>query len=134
MIIKRLPPEWLESTNEALRELLALPPNWGSYGAAPIRVESVMAAIDLLRAIMQDDSPAPAVVPTSQGLVQLEWHRDGVDLEIEVQSLGKYSAYFKNSHTGETWEKEIDWDLSWLIDCISALSKTQRATVPYAQR
>ena len=127
MIIKRLPPVWLESTNDALRELLALPPNWDSYGAAPIHVESVMAAIDLLRAIMRDDTPAPAVVPTPQGLVQLEWHRDGFDLEIEVQSLGTYSAYFENSHTGETWENEINWDLSRLIDCISALSPTRRA-------
>jgi hypothetical protein len=127
VIIKRQPPAWLESTNESLRELLALPPNWDSYGAAPIQVESVMASIDLLRAIMRDDTPAPAVVPTSRGLVQLEWHRDGVDLEIEVRSLGKYSAYFENSHTGEAWEEEIDWDLSRLIDCISKLSNSNQA-------
>lgn len=127
MIIKRLPPAWLESTNEALRELLAFPANWDSYGAAPIHVESVMASIDLLRAIMQDDTPAPAVVPTSQGFVQLEWHRDGVDLEIEVKLLGKYLAYFENSHTGETWEEEINWDLSRLIDCVSKLSRSKQA-------
>ena len=127
MIIKRVPPAWLETTNEALRALLGLPANWDSYGAAPIHVESVMASIDLLRAIMRDDAPAPAVVPTSQGFVQLEWHRDGLDLEIEVQSLGKYLTYFENSQTGENWEQEVDWDLSPLIDFVSKLSKSTQA-------
>lgn len=128
MIVKRLPPAWLEATNESLRELLALPANWDSYGAKSIQVESVMAAIDLLRAIMRDDSPAPAVVPTARGFVQLEWHCNGVDLEIEVLSLGKYLTYFENSQTGESWEQEIEWDLDSLIDCIPQLSKSKQAT------
>lgn len=125
MIVEGVPPQWLESTTASLCDLLALPPNWDSYGAQPIRVQSVMASIDLLRAIMHHETPAPAVIPTSQGFVQLEWHRGGIDLEIEVRSLGKYLAAFENSKTGEAWEEEVAWDLSALARCVSELSRPQ---------
>ncbi|HVX60814.1 MAG TPA: hypothetical protein VHC19_09435 [Pirellulales bacterium] len=123
MIVEGVPPKWLEATSTALCDLLALRANWDSYGAPPIHAQSVVASIDLLRAIMPHDAPAPAVVPTSRGHVQLEWHRDGIDLEIEVRSLGKYLTFFESSKTGETWEREIAWDLSPLTHCISELSK-----------
>lgn len=125
MIIEGLPPAWLEATSASLCSLLALPPNWDSYGAPAIQAQSVIASIDLLRVIMRDDSPGPAVIPTSEGFVQLEWHRDGIDFEIEVRSLGRYLAAFENSETGENWEREIAWDLSPLVRCISELSKSR---------
>lgn len=127
MIIEGLPPAWLETTSSSLCDLLALPANWDSYGAPAIQAQSVIASSDLLRAIMRNDTPPPAVVPTSQGFVQLEWHQNGFDLEIEVRSLGKYLASFENVRTGETWEQEIGWDLSPLIDCIAKFSKSAQA-------
>ena len=128
MISKPLPPAWLEATDASLRELLALPANWDSYGASSIHTESVMAAADLLRAIMRDDSPAPNVVPTPRGFIQLEWHRDGLDLEIEVRSPGKYSAHFQHSLGGETWDEEIDCSLQRLIDCVAKFPKSKQAS------
>ncbi len=125
MIVKGSPPAWLESTSEALCELLTLAPNWDSYGAKAIRVESVMAAIDLLRAIMHDASPAPAVVPTPRGFVQLEWHCGGRDLEIEVRSLGDYVASFENANSGECWEQGIGWDWSPLVRVVAELSTSK---------
>ena len=40
-----------------------LPANWDSYGARMIRAEIVGEAADLLRKIVQPDTPQPAVVP-----------------------------------------------------------------------
>lgn len=128
MIVKRLPPAWLEATNESLRELLALAPNWDSYGAAAVRAESVMASVDLLRAMVQEDTPAPNVVPTPRGFIQLEWHRDGLDFEIKVESFGKYSAHFEHSLSGETCDDEHDWDLHRLVDCVSKFPKPHQAS------
>jgi hypothetical protein len=122
MIVEGLPPAWLETTSSSLCDLLALPANWDSYGAPPIQAQSVIASIDLLRAIMRGNTPAPAVVPTSKGYVQLEWHCGGIDLEIEVRSLGRYLAFFKSAETGECWQRDIAWDLNPLIDCISEFS------------
>jgi hypothetical protein len=63
-------PGWLAQTDEALQELLRLPPNWNSYGARPISPDNVRAAKDLLRAIVQPDTPRPSVVPTVGGGVR----------------------------------------------------------------
>ena len=69
-----------------LLELLKLPANWDNEGALPIRLENVLAAIDISRDVMQSTTPAPSVVPTNRGGVQLEWHTGGLDLEVEIVS------------------------------------------------
>ncbi len=38
-------------------------------------------------------------------------------------ALGKYLTFFENSKTGETWEREVAWDLNPLTFCISELSR-----------
>lgn len=35
----------------------------------------------------------PSVHPTAAGAIQFEWHRNGVDLEIEIHPSGEISAY-----------------------------------------
>src|SRR6476659_749758 len=79
-------PEWLAKADETLQTLLALPPNWNSYGARTIQPDVVQATSSLLHDIARDDTPQPAIVPTVRGGVQLEWHTRGVDLEIEIES------------------------------------------------
>ena len=59
------------------RALMALPFNWDSYGAKQITPEA-MAMVD-----------AVAVVPCCHGGDQLEIHRDGYDIEIEIGPDGR---------------------------------------------
>jgi len=89
-------PNWLSQTDQALQELLRLPPNWNSYGAQPIIPGNVTAAQDLLRAIVQPETPQPSVVPTVSGGVQLEWHTGGIDLEIEIQGPGQFHVWLED--------------------------------------
>jgi hypothetical protein len=96
-----------EVTLRALGRLLALTPGWDSYGALPVDPACALAAWHLLTAILREDSPAPAVVPTVRGGVQLEWHVKGVDLEIEVGAARLYHVAFEDNATGEAWEKEL---------------------------
>lgn len=117
------PPVWLDPTAVALTELLYLAPNWDSYGARPIDRMHVFAALDLLVRIMQDDTPAPTVVPTNRGGVQLEWHTRGIDLEIETLSLHRRHVSFEDSATNYEWEGEIASNLTPLVDCIGRLSR-----------
>src|SRR5262245_44338244 len=78
------PPRWAEPTLRKLGELLRLPANWNSYGARPVDSACAWAAFQLLSRLLPDDALPPAIVPTSGGGVQLEWHTHGVDLEIQV--------------------------------------------------
>ena len=68
-----------------LKELLDLPQGWDSYGAGCIDPKAVDAASRLLDVLDHD----PAVIPTSHGGIQLEWHRDGLELEVEINTAGE---------------------------------------------
>jgi hypothetical protein len=66
------PPACVEPTLRSLDRLLHLAPNWDSYGGRPIAHSSVWATLQLLTEILHDDTPPPAIVPTSRGGVQIE--------------------------------------------------------------
>ena len=108
---------------QALNSLLALPMNWDSYGASPINSECVSYALQLLRSTMKADTPAPAVVPTCAGGIQIEWHTRGIDLEIEIRSPGRSSVSYEDHRDGATWEGEVTDDLMQLRQLISSLSR-----------
>ena len=68
--------------------LLALPENWDSYGAPKITSSAVDAALRLRAALATE----PAMVPTSKGGVQLEWHDRGFDVELELLPDGQLAS------------------------------------------
>ncbi len=96
--IHEQPDTWLWKTVESFNTLLKLEENWDSYGAKRILPETIAATLQLLFAIMDDKSPSASIVPTAKGNVQIEWHRSGIDLEIEVTAEGKYSVLYED-HT-----------------------------------
>ena len=87
---------WFSTTARALLELLYLPDGWDSYGAKQVKPRAVEKMLETLMSILEPNTPTPAVVPTSQGGVQVEWHRSQVDFEIEVTSSGELSFFFKS--------------------------------------
>jgi len=113
----------LRPTVQALIELLDLPENWDSYGARPISEETAFFALQLLDETMRADTPAPVVVPTNCGGVQLEWHTHGIDLEIEIQSPGRIYVSYEDQRLGKEWEAELTSDLTRLSDALSELSR-----------
>jgi len=108
-------------TVQTLIELLELPPGWNSYNASPIRKENVNFAVELLARVMRAGTPAPDVVPKVRGGVQLEWHTQGVNLEIAIDSPDEVT-FFAEDIRGyeEPVEKELDEStLTRWIDRIS---------------
>jgi len=104
---------WMQPTREALSELLDLKADWNSYGALPIQPEAVRHAMELLCLVMRPDAPAPQVVPTSCGGVQLEWHTGGFDIEVSIRPSGEAYACVEDLRTGEEWdgplpERQVD--------------------------
>lgn len=113
-------PGWLPPTVEKLAQLLALGANWDSYGARPIDPQLPLAALRLLAGVMRNSSPPPDVVPTSRGTIQLEWHRDGVDLEIDVQLPCVYRVCYESST--DSWEREVNGDASTVAAIVAQIS------------
>jgi hypothetical protein len=63
-------------------KLLSLPYDWNRQGAPPVDSMTVQAALDALSLVMSPNSSLPQLTPTERSGVQLDWHENGVDLEI----------------------------------------------------
>ena len=87
-------PAWQGPTVESLLDLLQLPKNWDGYGAIQIQEQLAQKALMVLVEVMENDAPAPSVVPLSDGGIQVEWHRLGRNLEIEFPAGETPSFYY----------------------------------------
>jgi hypothetical protein len=100
-------PAWFGSAMDTLLRLVALPQNWDSYGARPLDRRAVNATLAALSELVGGNVPLPSIVPTSSGWIQLEWHRPGVDLEVELLSPSSAKLYYFDERTGAGREETL---------------------------
>jgi len=91
------PAKWLSQTVSELVRLLWLPKDWNSDNSELINTKAIEKILALLLTILEPDSTPPVVVPTTRGGVQVEWHQNGIDLEIEAFNSSKLEYYFSSS-------------------------------------
>ena len=115
-------PMWLEPILCSFGDLMALPPDWDSYGGRPIAHGAVDRALDLLASIMEDSTPVPSIVPIPDGGVQMEWHLAGVDLEITLHGAGGGEVSFED-RANSSWEGELPASLPRLRPIVRRLSQ-----------
>lgn len=113
---------WQVILVERLARLARLDQNWDTYGAPPIRADTGMFALSMLESCMRSRTPAPQVAPSSDGGLQIEWHKKDIDLEIRVTDPYKFDLWFEDHRTGETLCKELGADLSDLKHPIELLT------------
>ena len=91
-----------------LRNLLK---NWNSYGAVPVREENIEFVLQQLFPVLLASSlPVPAVIPTSTGGIQLEWHGLSYDLEVEIEKPGHIGLFLETEEGVEEWTSLSDFD------------------------
>jgi hypothetical protein len=107
----RLNDDFIEA-ERAIAALLKMPAGWDSYGAKPIDRHRAAAALYVVWMSIASGAPPPAIVPTSDGGIQLEWHRCGVDLEVRTAAGTLLEVSFEDLESGEMREGEMigaDW-------------------------
>ena len=104
--------KWLQQTITALIQLIWLPPDWSSDRPKKIETKAIENMLGLLLAILDPDTIPPAVVPTRQGGVQVEWHQNGIDLEIKALPAGQLEFFVSGSEN--EFEGPIERDLAVL--------------------
>jgi hypothetical protein len=97
-----------------LAELRRLPAGWDGHGGNPISRTVVDYACALLPRLVRPGVPPPFIAPIPSGGLQLEWHRNGWDLEIEISGPGRVYAYARELATDQEWEADFTDDLSEL--------------------
>ena len=70
-----------------------IPPISPLVSKEAVNLAVIMAEIGLGQAQNESEVVMPSVHPTVAGAIQFEWHRHGVDLEIEIHPSGEISAY-----------------------------------------
>lgn len=90
-------------------DLVRLANGWNSYRAKSVSPKAIHHAARFLREAesLIPNLATPSVVPTVRGGVQLEWHRQGVDVEIEFAVDDSASWYAEERGTGTALEGPV---------------------------
>ncbi len=106
---------WEEQAADRLVELLQLPSGWDGHQADRVSRTIVDYACNLIPRLVGSGVPPPFIAPLAFGGLQIEWHRKGWDLEIEIHAPGKLYVYCREVATGAEWERELTDDLTELL-------------------
>jgi hypothetical protein len=77
---------------------------------------TIQTALDALCLFMDQNSSLPAWTPTREGGVQLDWHENGIDLEIEFQpsSSDGFAVFVDREGQISEWDGPVTSNLDLL--------------------
>ena len=100
-------PQWLDEVLVQAQHLASLAPGWDGYHAAAVDRRSLQLASRFISDLSPHVRVTPAIVPTVSGGVALEWHRQGIDLEIEFAPSGEITV-MRDDDSEEAFEGPLD--------------------------
>jgi hypothetical protein len=117
-------PPWLRAVSAQIEECTRLELGWDSYSAKPVSINACAAAYRIIRELASRNTPTPSVVPTSDGLIQFEWHTNDIDLEIRVLSTTKIEVSFEDARGAlpSMEDAEFRYDFRRVREAIDLLS------------
>jgi hypothetical protein len=112
---------WSSALSRRFDELVSLPKGWDCYSGIAVTFTTAKFAADLLERLFVDGVPEPQLVPGSDGSVQIEWHVNGFDVELDVLAPYEVSAIRRNITTNVVEELELQTDFTALTSWIAGL-------------
>lgn len=118
---------WYEALKDRLDELTSLPVGWDGYAGQPVSFQSAKFVADMLERLCREGVPPPYLVPGSDGSVQVEWHRNQVDVELDVLGPQNIEATRYNRESGEEQVIHVENNFTeiaaWLDDLMDATAQ-----------
>ncbi len=108
------PQPWLRGFSSELVALVNLAENWDSYGGHPVDPDVARFAYRLIGELLGPAQPLPALIPTSQGGLSLEWHAIDFDVQVNIPPEDDVEVFYRDH--GDEWEGD-------LLDAIPALDR-----------
>src|SRR5574341_937382 len=87
----------------SMKHLAGMSAGWNSYGAQPVQVIAAKRTLMLLALLLDHQTPDPNVIPRTDGGMQLEWHKKGIDVEVVVRPTGPVSYYVADATGEQEW-------------------------------
>lgn len=113
---------WNNTLQNRFDEITSLPIGWDGYNGRPVSFTCASFAAKLLEGLYVEGLSAPDLVPGSDGTLQIEWHKNKFDIEIDVLGANKVQAMRSDHITKLETQLELDVDFSILKQWIIALS------------
>lgn len=120
-------PRWLAPARDRVSEIVQLPWGWDGHDGCPVKIDIAKFAIRFLLQVLAPESPAPQIVPLSGGGIQLEWHQNGVDLEIEIDAPNQVFVSFEDLESGMEFERSFSTDYGDLAPILRRLTRVGKA-------
>ena len=122
VIVPHFSSSWTKILQRRLDELTSLPVGWDGYEGQPVSFQCAYFVVQMLERLCHDGVPAPSLVPGVDGSLQVEWHRNGFDVELDVLDAQNVVATRANLITGKEETLEIQNDFAGIVEWISELS------------
>lgn len=115
---------WNAALGDRFNQICSLRPGWDGYRGAPVSFACAHFAATILEHLYTVGLPAPSLVPGSDGTMQIEWHRNQYDIELDVLAPNKVIAYRYDHLSNEEDDIEVSNDFTvvseWLKDMKTA--------------
>jgi hypothetical protein len=126
-------PLWMQAINERFDELTSLPRGWDGYGGNPVSFSVAQFAGQLLKQLYVHQLRIPSLVPGGDGSLQIEWHLNGFDIELDVLAPYKVFAtrFDCNTEVEDTLELTNDFTQpsNWIKQMLSKRPELAAAPV-----
>jgi hypothetical protein len=128
VIIPEQNQSWRAGVTKRLEHLIGLKTGWDGYRAPAVDYGTTVFALRLLENICGHDCPAPDIVPGFSGDLQIEWHIEGLDIELHVQRANDVVAWRSKGDDieGETLDLTNNFIsiLKWINELSSNVTQT----------
>ena len=99
---------WSQPLASKLQELATLPEGWDGYNGKPVCPAIVRCAAQLVDQLYVPGLIKPHLVPGGDDTLQLEWHVNQFDLEIDILGPRQLVAYLYDLDGGKEEEMEME--------------------------
>jgi hypothetical protein len=114
-------PKWIADVERRLIQIAGLQRNWDQRGSAKPSLETLYYTLTLLTSVMPPSAPPPTIVPLGHGGLQLVWHNDRVELEVEIPKPNYVFTFLSDKATGT----DDEWESA---DALAHLSSTLQSS------
>lgn len=118
---------WVLELNDRFDELTSLPLGWDGYAGQPVSFTCAQFAANLIERLFVNGVSAPQLVPGSDGTLQIEWHQNQYDIEIDVLAPYHIVATRYDHLEDADLEFELQSDFTHLAEWIEDLTKDRSA-------
>jgi hypothetical protein len=120
--VSQTPSPWFGNALKRISELTGLAEGWDGYGAHKIDAELAVDAVAFLTQVAYPGIAEPSIVPLPDGGLQVEWHRNGVDVEVAFsdEDPGVYVAHWDSGAIAEYPVARADAEVERVLEQLRA--------------